>query len=99
MVVFALAMALYAWNPPTASGSAAVDAAALFKSKCASCHGVDGKGETPAGKKMGVKDLRSFNGDVEGIIAKGKGKMPAYEKSLGAEKVKALADYVKNTFK
>ena len=27
-----------------------------WKAKCASCHGIDGKGQTDTGKKMGVKD-------------------------------------------
>ena len=38
---------------------AADSAADTFKSKCAMCHGADGKGETPAGKKMGVHDFGS----------------------------------------
>lgn len=29
----------------------------LFKRECSSCHGVDGKGETRAGKRAGVKDF------------------------------------------
>ena len=31
----------------------------LWKSKCASCHGPDGKGETEKGKKMKVADYTS----------------------------------------
>ena len=29
---------------------------ALYRRHCASCHGTDGKGDTKAGKKSGVKD-------------------------------------------
>ena len=29
----------------------------LFKAKCASCHGDDGKGQTDSGKKYGVPDF------------------------------------------
>jgi cytochrome c553 len=36
---------------------AAQDAAANYKAKCSACHGADAKGETPVGKKMGIKDL------------------------------------------
>jgi cytochrome c6 len=79
----------------------AADAAATYKSKCASCHGANGSGQTAAGKAMKLRDLRSA--EVQGhsdaqllaIIAKGKAKMPGYEKSLGAETCKALAAYVK----
>src|SRR5689334_24003848 len=28
----------------------------LWKAKCASCHGVDGKAQTPQGQQMGVAD-------------------------------------------
>ena len=50
---------------------------------------------------MKLKDLRSA--EVQGlsdeqlltIIAKGKGKMPGYEKSLGAETCKALVAHIR----
>ena len=35
------------------------EAAALFKARCARCHGLDGSSKTVAGKKMGIPDLRS----------------------------------------
>ena len=43
---------------PLAAAHAEVDKKTerTWKSKCASCHGVDGKGQTDTGKKMGVKD-------------------------------------------
>jgi cytochrome c6 len=79
----------------------AADAAATYKSKCASCHGVDGSGQTAKGKAMKLRDLRSA--EVRGqsdeqlyaIIAKGKAKMPGYEKSLGADTCKALVAYMR----
>jgi cytochrome c6 len=81
---------------------APADAAATFKSKCSSCHGADGGGQTAAGKKMHLKDMRAA--EVQGmsddqllaIISKGKGKMPGYEKSLGAETCKALVAYIRS---
>jgi mono/diheme cytochrome c family protein len=81
--------------------SAGADAAATYKAKCASCHGADGSGNTPAGKSLKAGDLRSA--DVQklsddalyNVIAKGKGKMPAYEKSLGAEQCKGLVAYIR----
>jgi mono/diheme cytochrome c family protein len=39
---------------PTASVS---DGAAVFRARCASCHGADGRGETATGKKLGVGSL------------------------------------------
>lgn len=76
----------------------AVDAAALYASKCAACHGKDGKG-TPAGKSMGAKDLATEKSEpVQEIaedIANGKGKMPGFKAKLSREEIDALANYVK----
>lgn len=84
---------------------AAQDAAGTYKAKCAACHGADGKGETPVGKKMGMKDLASPEvqkmGDDElaTIIADGKEKMPSYKKSLKPEQIKELVGYVRSLAK
>lgn len=77
------------------------DGAETYKAKCATCHGADGTGSTAAGKAMKVRDLTSA--DVQGqtdaqlyaIIADGKGKMPAYGKSLGADKCKELVAFIR----
>jgi cytochrome c6 len=77
----------------------AQDAAALFKSKCAGCHGADGTGSA-MGKKMGAHDFTSA--DVQGmtdaqltdIITNGKGKMPKYS-SLTPEQIKGLVAYIR----
>lgn len=78
------------------------DAAALYKAKCQVCHGADGKGDTPAGQKLGVKDFHSPEvarmSDAELIeaIQKGKGKMPGYEGKLTPDQIKALVKYVRS---
>ena len=84
-----------------ASATMVGDGAETFKAKCAACHGPDGTGATTAGKAMKVRDLSSA--EVQGqtddqlyeAITKGKGKMPGYEKSLGADKCKELVAYVR----
>ena len=38
---------------------AAQDAATTYKTKCSACHGPDGKGDTPAGNKLSVRDFAS----------------------------------------
>ena len=81
--------------------SRADDAATLYKSKCAMCHGADGKGDTPAGKKMGVHDFASpevqamKDAEIASAIANGKNKMPAY-KSLSADQIKDLVSYIRS---
>jgi cytochrome c6 len=104
MVVMFTAVALaglLVYSQPGAMGMAVADAAAGYKAKCASCHAPDGSGNTAAGKSMKLRDLRSAEvknqseAQLYAIIAKGKGKMPGYEKSLGADSCKALAAYIK----
>ena len=79
----------------------AQDAAATFKAKCAMCHGADGKGETPVGKKMGVHSFAApevqgaSDADLSGIIEKGKNKMPSYSGKLSPAEIKSLVTYVK----
>ena len=78
----------------------AQDAAALYKTKCAACHGADGKGETAIGKSNKIRDLGSAevqaqsDADLTTVIANGKGKMPAYGKSLKPDQVKDLVAYI-----
>jgi len=93
------------WVSAPAVSGAADDAKTVYNQKCASCHGMDGSGSTPMGKKMALKDLRSkevqsmSDDKLYEITAKGKGKMPGYEKSLGADKCKALVGYMRELAK
>jgi len=79
--------------------------AATYKTKCAACHGADGKGETSIGKTNKIRDLSSADvqqqsdADLTGIIATGKGKMPAYGKSLKPDQVKELVTYIRSLAK
>jgi len=76
----------------------------LYKTKCAACHGPDGKGETAIGKANKLRDLASpdvqkqSDDELSGVISGGKGKMPAYGKSLKPEQIKDLVTYIR-TFK
>jgi mono/diheme cytochrome c family protein len=76
------------------------DPAALYKSKCQACHGADGRGDTPAGKKVGAKDFHSGEvakmSDTElfEITKKGKEKMPAYDKKLTDDQIKTLIKFI-----
>jgi cytochrome c6 len=73
--------------------------AATFKAKCAMCHGPEGDGK---GK---LRDLRSADvqkqtdAQLTQITAKGKGKMPAYEKKLSADEIKNVVEYMRSIAK
>jgi cytochrome c6 len=79
--------------------------AALYKQKCAACHGADGKGDTPTGKAMKVRSFadpevaKMSDDELAMAIEKGKGKMPAYGKSLKPDEIKAMVAYVRSLAK
>ena len=79
----------------------AADGAATFKAKCAMCHGADGSGNTTMGKSMGLKDLGSAeiqkmsDADLTTVIAKGKGKMPAYAGKLTDAEISDVVKYIR----
>lgn len=83
----------------------AQEAASTYKAKCAMCHGADGKGDTPAGKKLGARDFASPEVQKESdqelfeVTSKGKNKMPAYEKTLKESQIKELVAYVRHLAK
>jgi mono/diheme cytochrome c family protein len=98
LLLLALVLFLVALVPGL---SLAQDGAAIFKSKCAMCHGPDGSGKTAMGEKLNIADLRSAevqkqtDSELSQIIAKGKNKMPAYEGKLTKEQIDQLVAYVR----
>jgi mono/diheme cytochrome c family protein len=81
------------------------DSAPLYKSKCSVCHGPDGTGDTTMGTKLGAHDFSApdvqnlSDAELAAIIAKGKNKMPAYEKTLTADQIKGLVTYIRSLAK
>lgn len=75
---------------------------ALFKQKCAACHGADGKGATSMGKTLKVRDLSSddvqkqSDAELTGITENGKGKMPAYKGKLTDAQMKDLVGFIRS---
>lgn len=75
---------------------------ALFKAKCAPCHGPDGKGDTSMGKMLKVRDLSSAdvqkqtNAELTTIVEDGKGKMPGYKGKLSSGEIKELVSYIRS---
>ena len=100
-----LALAVSLWLAHPLQGAPFQEAKALYAQKCASCHALDGSGNTAKGKQLKLRDLRSAevqgmsNAKLLEITAKGKGKMPGYEKPLGREKVEMLVKYVRSLTK
>ncbi len=72
-----------------------------YKAKCAACHGASGAGDTTMGKNLKIRDLGSADvqkqsdADLDTIITKGKGKMPAYDGKLTKEQIDGLVKYIR----
>ena len=83
---------------PTAFAQNATET--TYNAKCAMCHGKDGLGETPAGKKMGVRSFKApevtkqSDKELTDVITNGKNKMPKYGEKLKAEEINELVKYV-----
>jgi cytochrome c6 len=96
MVLFLFVIAV----PARAQG----EGAAVYKTKCAVCHGADGKGDTAVGKSMKLRDLGSADVQKQtdeqliDITTNGKGKMPAYKGKLTDAQIKDVVAYIR-TFK
>lgn len=102
---FPVFLLIFAGLAVSAATARAQDAATLYKTKCAACHGPDGKGATAAGKSMGVRDFASpdvakeTDAQLTEIIAKGHNKMPAYGNSLKEAQIKDLVAYIRDLAK
>ena len=82
----------------------AAEGVVVFENHCAPCHGLDGKARTPAGRKLGAKDLSESKLADEAIAhqiregaksPQGAERMPAFKQKLNAAEVAAVAEYVK----
>jgi len=88
VLILTIAVALFILIP---SLSWADDGAALYKAKCAACHGADGAGK-PAAK------IPAVTGKDEAAVVKAiaeTAKHPAPVKGLSADDAKAIAAFVK----
>ena len=86
----------------------AADVAALWNQHCASCHGKDGKGQTKAGRKAGVKDQtdaayqagltdeKMFAAIKDGLKENGKEKMKPFADKLKDDEIQALVAHVRS---
>jgi cytochrome c6 len=97
----ALTVALLAgtclFSSPAKADTAAGEA--MYKAKCAMCHGDGGKGkDAMKTTNQGSAEVQKMtDADLSTVITGGKGKMPAF-KTLTPDQVKDLVSYIR-TFK
>lgn len=82
------------------------DPAKLWKKKCQSCHGADGRGNTRLAKFLGVpkeildvttEDIRQKGeATLLNIIHKGRGKMPGFANQLTSKKQRLVLEYMRS---
>lgn len=95
-LLFSLLLSL----PCFSAAAEEVDGAAVYKARCAVCHGKDG---VPKGF---AKDSAAFNDpawkattsmeQILEVVAKGRKKMPAFQNKLTPEEIKAVSAYIKS---
>ena len=74
--------------------------ASTYKTNCASCHGPDGRG-TAVGKSLHAADFHSAqvqqqsDTQLAGVIAEGRGNMPAFGTRLSKDQINALVEYIR----
>lgn len=94
VLVVTIAVALFILIPSLSW--AGEDGAALFKAKCAMCHGADGAGKPAMKAPSLISDeaKKMSDADLAKAVAE-KAKHPAGVKSLSADDVKAIVAHVR----
>jgi len=79
---------------PSTWADATPDGAAIYKSKCAACHGANGEGK--AAMKTVQFPASLTEAEIVKITEGGKGKMPAYKSKLSPDEISQVAKHVKS---
>jgi mono/diheme cytochrome c family protein len=92
-------------NPVKPTAASQARAKKLYGFDCAMCHGTsgDGKGDLAADMKLSLKDWRDpaslkdmTDGELNYIISKGKGKMPAGADQMKPDELWNMVSYVRS---
>ncbi len=111
VVVGAIACAAAWLVPGRAAAAPDKQTERLWKSKCASCHGADGKGKTEQGEKMGIRDFttpavqkdltddrikKALTEGVNRTVDGKKQQMDSFKDDLTPDQVDALVAYIRS---
>jgi mono/diheme cytochrome c family protein len=85
------------------STSALADSGAdIYKAKCTACHGAKGQGDTMLGRNLKVPALGSpevqkkSDDELIAIIAKGKKRMPSFDRKLSKDQIRDVLEFVRS---
>ena len=100
--VLVVTLALLMSRQVAASSLPGGDATSVYNSKCASCHGRDGRARSAHAKHEKARDLTSGEWQesvsderIYNAISNGKGKMPGFKKKLSDGQIDELVNYVR----
>ena len=85
----------------TIAAQAQADGEKTYKANCVLCHSADGSATTGVGKSLHATDLRSAETQKQSdaalaeVIAKGRGKMPAFGAKLKGDNITNLVTYLR----
>jgi len=86
----------------SALSTAGGDARSVYNSKCASCHGRDGRARSARAKREHARDMTSVEWQdsvsderLYNSISNGKGKMPAFKKKLSDAQIDELVSHIR----
>jgi mono/diheme cytochrome c family protein len=77
---------------------------AIFKAKCALCHGSDGRGKTTLGEELKARNLttpevqKQKDAALKQVISNGQGNMPPFEEQLSPAQIDQVLSYVRSEF-
>jgi len=101
-IVCAVSVLAIAMSRNVSALSTAGDARSVYNSKCASCHGRDGRAKSMHARHEKARDLTSGEWQdsvsderIYNSISNGKGKMPGFKKKLSDAQMDELVNYVR----
>ncbi len=101
----AVVLGILLFGAASVASAAEVPKMTWLRAKCALCHGEDGSGNTPEGKKLNVPDLRSeairklSDAELTKLIIEGHSRMPAFRVQLNQEQIRAIVIYIRSMVK
>lgn len=89
-------------NEPPTPETFARAVAALYSAQCASCHGIEGRGDGPDAPEGGMADFTTSeyqdgqtDAQIADLIRVGRGEMPAYGGQLNDRGINALVGHIR----
>jgi len=78
------------------------EGAAVYKAKCAACHGATGAGDTMIGKNLKLRSLTSpevqkqSDEELAAVTSQGREKMPPYNRKLSKDQIADVVKYLRS---